>query len=262
MPIDRPNLTRTIAATLVLVASAALTVARPVAAADGTSSPAITVQLEKDKMVAIAFGWLPKTTAEVTVTLTRPQGWYIVTPEEQAARMGELKEKSGNTIWHPHDDSFDENVHTWKGYGYEVAAPHDIVNAGTFVLFRGKLHRDGGTEGTRPEFAASVADVDIDVQCAWPHTGSHWPPAGTTEEDRVEADEPNGGMIVPQLIQGAFPEPGAIATQEPYMSAWKYVYLRLTMPWDSQLAGSGDRGRLRFTISGSGVALYYYDSPD
>ncbi|MBN2024096.1 MAG: hypothetical protein JW809_15035 [Pirellulales bacterium] len=208
--------------------------------------------------MGIAFGWLPKTTTTVTVTLTPPAGWFLVTPADN-----EVKESSGTTIWAPDEGNFDKSKHTWKGYGYNKTTPHDVVNSGTFALFIGNLYREGGTGGSKPDFGVSVADVDIDVQCKWPHVGPpHWQPDNSDLEDRVEADEPNGGSIIPILIEGEFPSPSDFATKEPYKTAWKAMGLRLNVPWDDALGGTGNKGYLRFDIYQPGLAIYYYDNRD
>lgn len=262
----RPNVSSSLPViTLVLLLSGAvLTHDNEAGAAGGASQPTIQVLLRTGRNVGVAFGWLPDDTASVEVRL-RSSGQHIASSD--------WREREGTTIWHFHAATSTESEHRWRGYGFGQEGdpadhPHErVVESGTYALFYGKLSSGWGAGQTDPRFIASVADVDIDVDVTGSRENPHWPPQHTIEEDTWENAE-LGGLWLPALIQGGFPDPADVLEQEPYKSVYKLMELTLTVPWEGHPAQPDEpesatpRGVVRFTITGlgaNGFALYYRD---
>ncbi|MBN2021489.1 MAG: hypothetical protein JW809_01730 [Pirellulales bacterium] len=231
------------------------------AAVDGTASSTISATLKPDENVGVGFDWLPRNTKVVTIHLNPPGDWRIVTNETSSR----VVDQSGDTIWERTHAS--PTQHTWKGCGFSKEDPKRVINARTYARFEGLLYRDGGGEGQKPSFKASIADVDIDVDSLGLHTSEHWPPLATTHacggedpgcrcgdyEDYIE-DTDGGGLYLPaSLISGT----GAMPATVNNIANTSYKILRVDVkPSWAGAPNPGTIGQLTFVVSGDGVALY------
>jgi len=216
-----------------------------------SADDSISAKLKKDTDVGVAFNDIPQGFFDVTVSLNRPDDWYIVT-NDQSSRV---VSKSGDTIWNR--TSADEETHVWEGCGV-------TGDCWPGVLFAGNLttHTSGGQGGGQPPgFNASVADIDIDVDSLGLHSDEpnshHWPPCGSYEEDEAEAGDQTGGLYLPaSLVTGQFP------TNMPSGTDYKLLTLTLNPKWVGSPSYDGNVGTLAFSTAGSGFALYELTGSD
>ncbi len=219
----------------------------------------IEAYLDVERNIGVAFGLMPEGTDEVSVTLMAPDEWSIVVSDESS----KVVDPSGTTIWKRITAT--SVAHYWRGYGFQTESgqadiTNTIINSGASVRFWGELYKSG-SGGETPEFLASVADIDIDVDSSQPprHEADHWPPYAEESTDRGQAEDQSestetGGLFLPtSLYEG-----------EDFPSTCDDNYKILNVQIRTKYQGGLQRddpcltsaGTLAFSISGLGIALY------